>query len=342
MNNFQRLIHLLFCSLVTWINVNFRSERGSFSIDTAFIEGFRNNIMMLSQQKEARLFGKSRNEQQIGEVDSYEQIDASDAVDILDRHGDTPIVNTPHARRQVALEDADWGDLIDKMDRVRMLIRPDDAYVQTAVWALNRKKDDIFIAAALGPARTGKKGLTTATLGFSNQLVCVDDAGGGAAGLNVFALTLLQQKFHDADIDEDMVKHLAIGSRQLQQLLNDPKATNADFTTVRALVNGKLNEFMGFVFTRTNRLPLTTVDVHYNAADGSVVVGPGPSTLGAGARRCIAWSEQGMLSAHAVDTIARISERDDKRYSTQIYVAHSVGAVRMEEDQVVEFFVTEA
>ena len=143
MNNFQRLIHLLFCSLVTWINVNFRSERGSFSIDTAFIEGFRNNIMMLSQQKEARLFGKSRNEQQIGEVDSYEQIDASDAVDILDRHGDTPIVNTPHARRQVALEDADWGDLIDKMDRVRMLIRPDDAYVQTAVWALNRKKDEI-------------------------------------------------------------------------------------------------------------------------------------------------------------------------------------------------------
>jgi len=103
----------------------------SFEITTAFVEGFRNNIYMLAQQKNARLWGKSRNESQNSEVENFERIGETEAEDIVDRHGDTPFMNSQHSRRQVTLQDADWGDLIDKLDRVKMLINPNDAYVKT-------------------------------------------------------------------------------------------------------------------------------------------------------------------------------------------------------------------
>lgn len=316
------------------------SEAGSFQVDTAFIEGFKNNIYILSQQRAPRLFNVSRRESQASETDFYERIGSSDANDVLDRHGDTPINNTPHSRRAVDLQDADWGDLIDKLDRVRLLIRPDDAYVQTAVMALNRKKDDVFIVAALGIARAGKKATVSVALPDAQKIVVVDDAGGGSSRMNVFTLTLLQEKFDEADIAEDIPRHIAWSSKAKQHLLNETKATSSDFASVKALVSGQINSFMGFMFHRSQLLPVTAAITNYDAPDGQVDAGGG-SALAAGARRCFAWVEDGMISATGVDLFADIGPRRDKRMSTQVYVQHSVGSVRLEEEKVVEFLLDE-
>ena len=309
----------------------------SFEITTAFVEGFRNNIYMLAQQKNARLWGKSRNESQNSEVENFERIGETEAEDIVDRHGDTPFMNSQHSRRQVTLQDADWGDLIDKLDRVKMLINPNDAYVKTAVAALNRKKDDIFIAAALGVARGGKKGADVIALPDTQKLVATD--GAIATNLNVLTLTLVQAKFDDADVEEDTPRMFAWTGSQKQAMLNEDKATSSDFASVKALVRGEINSFMGFEFIRSQRLPVTAAITAYVPATGEL---GGGSNLAAGARRCFAWLEDGMISSHGEDLIARISERDDKRYSTQIYAAHSVGAVRMEEEKVIEVICNEA
>ena len=313
----------------------------SFQITTAFVEGFKNNIYMLSQQKNARLFNKSRKESQRSDTDYYEIIGETEANDVLDRHGDTPINNSPHTRRAVSLQDADWGDMIDKLDRVRLLIRPDDAYVKIAVAAMNRKKDDIFIAAALGIARSGRTGSTNVALPNAQKLVSVDEDGTtGSAPFSVYTLTLMLQKFEEADIDEDSKLYFAWSAAAKRQLLNQTKATSSDYTTVQALVKGQINSFMGFEFIRTQRLPVTAAATTYTVAGGAV--GSGSGTLAAGARRCVAWVEDGMISATGIDLFAKMSERDDKRYSTQIYVNHSVGAVRMEEVKVIEVLVDES
>jgi len=330
---------MILCAFGRFFNL-FNNEVGSFQVDTAFVEGFKNNIYMLSQQKSARVFGRSRNESQASETDFYERIGDSDANDVTDRHGDTPINNTPHSRRAVTLEDADWGDLIDKLDRVRLLIRPDDAYVKTAVMALNRKKDDVFIAAALGIARAGKKGEISVSLPDTRKIVAVDDAGGGSSRFNVFTLTNMLEKFESEDVDEDLTKYFAWSSKVKQQLLNDTKATSSDFATVKALVQGQINEYMSFNFIRTQRLPVTAAATDYVAASGQVLVGGG-SVLAAGARRCVAWVEDGMISSTGLDLFADIGPRRDKRMSTQIYVLHSVGAVRVEEEKVLEVLVDE-
>lgn len=317
------------------------SQIGSFSVDTAFVDGFHSNIMMLTQQRTARLWGKSRRESQSVEVDFFERLAPTDAEDIVDRHGDTPIMNSQHSKRQVTLLDADWGDLIDRMDRVRMLISPDSSYALSGTMALNRKKDDVFISAALGVARGGRKGEFNVLLPDTQKLVSIAENGTGATNLNVFTLSLISLKFDTADVDEgdEERRYLAFSGSQKQSLLRDNQAIDADYTNVKALVKGDIDEFFGFEFVRTQRLPVTAAITAYNPATGEL---GGASNLPAGARRCFAYLESGMLSSTGEDLIARISERDDKRYSTQVYVAHSVGAVRMEEVQLIEVICLEA
>jgi len=318
----------------------------SFEITTAFVDGFRNNIYMLTQQTDARLFGKSRTEAQNSKTDFYERIGVVEAQEVRNRHGDTPLMNTPHSRRAVTLSDAEFADLVDKLDMIRTLIEPTNAYVKAAISALNRKKDDVFIAAALGTALTGDEGNIPVALPVSQKLVSIDESSGAAKNFSVFLLTKTQEKFDSADVEDGMMRHFAWSSSQKQALLNDTKATSQDFASVRALVSGQINTFMGFNFVRSERLPFIVdpTQLLWENAGGQLLsetggaAGAGQSAGVAGEqyRRCFAWIEDGMISSIGKDLMARVSERDDKRYSTQIYVCHSVGAVRMEEIKVVE------
>lgn len=310
----------------------------SFEITTAHVEGFKSNIYMLSQQKEARLFYKARMESQNSKVDHYEQIGGVEAVEITNRHGDTPILDVPHSRRQVTLKDADFGTLVDKMDQIRTLIEPTNAYAIRAVEALNHKKDDTFITAALGTAITGEDGDIPVAFPDSQKVVCVkEDGSGDAANFNVLLLTNIQEKFDLADVEEEM-RYIAWSSSQKASLLNETKATSSDYASVKALTTGTINSFMGFEFIRSERLPFildpTTIkwddDGTFNAAGANA--GLGAETW----RSCFAWQMSGMLSSIGEEQFARIKEMDTKRFSTLVYVRHSVGAVRMEEVKVVE------
>ena len=292
---------------------------------------------MLSQQMEARLARSCRQEMQEGETGYYERLGLAEANKITDRHGDTVHSNTPHSRRAVDLEEADYSDLIDKMDRVKLLINPDDAYVKAAVNGINRYKDDVFISAALGNARSGKKGTVNVSLPNSQKIGATD--GTQSTGLNVFTLTLVQEKFDSNDVDEDIPRYFAYSGKQKQNMLNETEVTSADYNTIRALVQGKIDTFMGFKFIRSERLPVTAGSTTFTVADGTV--GSGAGTIAAGARRCIAWAEDGMIFATGVDLLVRIDELPTKRYSTQVYAAHQVGAVRMEEEKVVEVLCAE-
>lgn len=309
----------------------------SFQITTAHVEGFKSNIYMLSQQKEARLFYKARMESQNSKTDYYEQIGGVEAVDIINRHGDTPILDVPHSRRAVTLKDADFGALIDKMDQIRTLIEPTNAYAQRAVQALNNKKDEIFITAALGTALTGEDGDVPVALPDSQKVVCVaEDGSGAAANFNVLLLTNAQKKFDEADVDMEG-RYIAWSSSQKAALLNETKATSGDFASVKALTTGMINSYMGFEFIRSEKLPfvLDATTIRWDA-QGNIVAAGGTLGTTEEFRRCFAWCMSGMVSSVGEEQFARISEREDKRYSTQVYVRHSVGCVRMEEVKVVE------
>ncbi len=286
----------------------------STEITTAMVEQYGSNIDLLSQQKDARFSGKTRSESQTGETAFYEQIGATAAVQRTSRHADTPRVDTPHARRAVTMDTFEWADLIDQADKVRLLIDPTSSYSMSAVMAMNRSRDDVMIEAALGTARTGKKGTVNVILPVTQKIVA------SATGLTIDKLREAAEIINANDVDPDIRRYLAFSSRQLTNLLATTEVTSSDFNTVKALVEGKVNEFMGFTFVRTERL---TTDSN-------------------GDRQVIAWAEDGLLMAQGNNNITRITERSDKSYSVQVFRSEDFGATRMEEDKVVEIACVEA
>jgi hypothetical protein len=287
----------------------------SFQVDTALVNTYKSNIEIQFQQKGSRLRAWCREESQNAEFDFYDRVTATDAVEVVGRHQDTPLMSTPHDRRRVALRDFDWADLVDKKDKLRMLADPTSAYTTTAVYALGRSMDDIIIEAAFGTAYTGKTGSTTVTFPAASEVAVDYVEAGAAANSNLTVGKLRRARFlltsTEAE-EEGEILCLVCTASQIQSLLRTTEVTSADYNTVKALVNGEIDTFMGFKFVRTQRL-----------------------TVAANIRDCIAFAQGGILIAVADDITVDVGPRRDKRNSTQIYVCGSFGSTRMWEEKVI-------
>jgi len=203
--------------------------------------------------------------------------------------------------------DYEFADLIDEQDKVRMLIDPTSAYAQAAAAAMGRAMDDEIITAAIGTANTGETGSTSTSMLAANQIA------NGGTDLTVAKLRTAKKRLDLESVDPSIPRYIAVGPEQIDALLGDTNVTSSDFNTVKALVQGEIDTFMGFKFITTNRL----------SKSGNI-------------RSCFAWAEDGLALAIGKDVMARIDERSDKGYATQVYYCMTIGATRMEEEKVVQ------
>jgi|TARA_Y100000296_G_scaffold75841_1_gene95927 hypothetical protein len=294
----------------------------STQITTAFVNQYKANVEHLLQQKGSRLRPFCRVETQGAEFEYYDRIGSVDAIEVTSRHSDTPLISTPHDRRQVSLRDFDWADMIDRTDKIRLLIDPASPYAQNAAWALGRKMDDIIIEAAHGTAKSGKTGGTSVSFDSASQIAVnyVESGSATNSGLTIGKLRKAKRLLDANETDPSDPRYIALTSLQVTDLLKTTEVTSSDFNSVKALVQGDVNSFMGFQFIRTERV----------AADSNDY------------RRVIAWSKSGMLMAVGADITVDIGPRRDKRNSTQVYCSASFGASRMEEGKVLEIKCSEA
>ena len=192
-----------------------------------------------------------------------------------------------------------------------MLIDPTSTYAQAAAAAIGRAMDDEIITAATGTALTGKAGSTSTSI--SNSIAH------GSADLTVAKLLEAKELLDEGDVDPSIPRHIAVSPDQITALLNTTEVKSSDFNTVKALARGELDTFLGFKFHVSNRLSVSS-----------------------SIRECFAWAEDGILLAVGKDTTARIEERADKSYSTQVYYCASFAATRMEEAKVVRIYADES
>ena len=286
----------------------------SSQITTAFVQQYSANIQMLSQQMGSLLRDKVRLESINGKNAFMDQVGSVTAVKRTSRHSDTPQIDTPHARRRVSLVDYEFADLIDEQDKVRLLIDPTSSYAQAAAMAMGRAMDDEIISAALGTAFTGETGSTSTALPAGQKIV-----ESGTDGLTIAKLRTAKEKFDLASVDPSIARHIIVGPRQITDLLGTTEVTSSDFNTVKALANGEINSFLGFNFIVSNRLSIESSK-----------------------RKVIAFASDGITLGVGKDVEARIDERADKSYATQVYYCMSIGATRMEEEKVVEIKCHEA
>ena len=287
----------------------------STQITTAFVQQFSANVQMLSQQKGSLLRRAVREEPVTGEKAFFDQVGSATAVKKTSRHGDTPISDTPHSRRMVTMDHWEYADLIDDSDKVAMLIDPTSSYANAAAYAIGRAIDDAIIEAADGTALTGKSGSTSTVLP-AGQIVGVASP---AAGLTIAKMVNAKKILDQNNVDPSLKRYIAVHPEQIEDLLNNTTVTSADYNTVKALVQGDINTFMGFEFITSTRL----------ATDGSSY------------RQVLAWAEDGITLAMGKDLMTQITQRADKSYSTQVYVCAQFGATRMEEEKVVQILCSE-
>jgi len=285
----------------------------SVQITTAFVEQYKSNVFHLAQQKGSRLRDAVRTETVTGKSHYFERIGSVAAQKRTSRHADTPRMDTPHSRRKVTMDDYDWADLIDQEDKVRMLISPQSEYAMAGAWAMGRAMDDAIIGAATGNAYGGVSGGTTVALPAGQKIAV------GGAGLTLAKLISAKEILDGNDIDPDEPRFMIATSKQMSNLLNEQKVTSFDYASVKALVQGQIDTFMGFNFIRTERLGL----------DGN------------GDRQVLAFIRSGIGLAVGSDVSTRISERADKNYATQVFLSMTIGATRVEDEKVVEIACSE-
>ena len=286
----------------------------STEITTAFVEQYSSNIQMLSQQKGSLLRDKVRVESVTGKNAFFDQVGSVTASVRSTRHADTPQSDTPHSRRRVSLVDYEFADLIDDLDKVRMLVDPTSTYALAAAYAMGRAMDDAIITAATGSADTGVAGGTAVALP-SSQII----AEAGTTGMTIAKLREAKEIIDLADVDPSLPRHIIVSPKQITDLLGTTEVTSSDFNTVKALAQGDINSFLGFNFVVSNRLAVASQ-----------------------IRDCIAFVSDGIGLAVGKDSTARIDERADKGYATQVYYSAAFGATRMEEDKVVKIQAYEA
>ena len=285
----------------------------STQITTAFVNQFSANVQMLSQQMGSLLRNAVDVESVNGEKAFFDQVGSAAAVKKTSRHADTPLIDTPHTRRMVTMADYEYADLIDDQDRVRLLIDPTSTYGRAAAAAMGRAMDDEIIAAALGTALTGKDGSTSTALPAGQKIAH------GSAGLTIAKLVSAKELLDAASVDPSIPRHIIVSPKQVSDLLNNTTVTSSDFNTVKALAQGEINTFVGFNFIVSNRL---TTDSNSD-------------------RQVIAFASDGIKLAMGKEPSAKIDERADKSYATQVYYCQTIGATRMEEEKVVEIACNE-
>lgn len=282
----------------------------SQQITEAFVQQFADNFKHVAQQQMSRFEGAVTIEPNIvGMSKSVNRLGQRTAQRRTQRHGDTPINDQPHSTRFVDLYDWEDGDMVDDQDKIRMLVDPASDYVKAMVAGMNRAKDDVIIQAFGGGSRSTQAGVIVPLT--TSQKIAV-----GGTGLTKAKIIQAKKIFRLNEADEEAGEELymAYHANALTDILADTTLTSADFMTVKMLQEGTLKgTWMGFRWIPSERLPKT-----------------------GNTRFCYAWAKSGVVLGKGKDITTKVGEDPGKGFNVRIYAKQSLGAVRVEEEKVVE------
>jgi hypothetical protein len=308
----------------------------SFSVTDAFVNQYSGMIRHNAQQKYARLRPAVYEEPLVGESLYLEYLAPTAARKSQARHEDSPIMNSQHLRRRLSPYSYKWGDLIDKEDKVRMLIDPTSPYSLAGAYAMQRGVDDELIGGMWATAYAGHAGNTSITWpngsGESTpsqpagKQIAVNDwsfgNGSGNAGLTISKVISGRVALLAGEGDEDEEVYIACSGVQFGNMLATAEFTSGDYSELKALSNKKWHGMsaLGVTWLHSERLQL-------NAS---------------GYRRVPMWRKSGIGLGVASDISGRVGERPDKSFSWQVYADMVIGAARMEEVKLVELVCSES
>ena len=279
----------------------------SNTITQAQVKQFSANIHMLFQQEGSVLRPYLWEKPLNGKYRYFERLAKTEAVQKTTRHSPTPNVESQHSRRRAEATDWHWNDFLDPQDEIRILIQPANEYARNAAYALGRTLDRIIIAAFNAAAFTGEEGTTSVNFP-SGQVIA-----NGGTGFTIDKLLEVKRMMDLAHVPPSG-RHIVFDTYAEEDLLGTTEITSADYNTVKALVQGQVNSFLGFTFHKIQtELPSS-----------------------ANITSAFAWHESSMGVVVGKEISTRMDERNDLSYAMQVYASATFGAVRIEDEGVVQ------
>ena len=143
----------------------------------------------------------------------------------------TPL-NVTYSQATVTLADYIAAEYSDIFNQAKVNFDERQELVQVVAKAIGRRSDQMIID-ALAASSTS---LTVAT-----------SIGGAGTNLNMAKLREAARLLNTANVPAED-RYMLIHASQLASLLSETSVTSSDFNTVKALVQGEINTFMGFTF----------------------------------------------------------------------------------------------
>ena len=290
----------------------------SINVPVAFEQKFKNDFILLSQQMGSKLRSRVRTDPDYMDAKyiHFDRIGSTNMVKRTTRHADTVLVDTPHSRRRGVVEDHEWADLIDRQDLMRMsrsLGQVVSKYAQNAAWAAGREYDNVIISAANGNAISVDEDDASSNVALpAAQKIAVS-----AAGMTLDKLIEGREILAEGDVDMDNPMNevtLVVHPNQMSDLLAITELKSKDFNSTAVLVDGKVARVMGWDVVETTRLT--------NDSSGD--------------RLCLLFARSAIGFGVPDDIFTDVGPRRDKGNATQVYLAQTMGAVRIEDEKMVQ------
>jgi hypothetical protein len=290
----------------------------AISIPAAYVETFEATVRQLAQQKNSRLRMCVSEINKQSETHNWDRLGASTAraktsarmVSPAGGNGSGAVGATDGlawTRRNTTIATYDTGEVIEKENIVQMLIDPKSATAENLVMNMQRKIDDIIIAAATAAAGDGAGGTVAFTTGQT--------IGDYSTEIDLDTILQVDELFVTNDVDPDEERYFVIGPKQRRKLMQLIEVTSSDFQAQQALATGYLPNFMGFNWIVSNRL---------NVPAGDQL-------------DCLAFTKKGIGLHVAGDITTEVAPRPDMSFAWQIYMMLNMAAVRVEDEHVVRF-----
>jgi len=288
----------------------------AITIDAAFIEEYRNLVTHTVQQSGNLLRSTITEVSSGGKAYNFELLGPTEMVAKTGRRVDTVYADDDWTRRVAGPGTFTNTMTVESEDKVQMLVDPMSNYHKAQGMAINRKYDDLIIAAATGTALDGD--------GVANAFPAGQVIGSATQLMDFDIITAVQEKFMQNFINPDVPKCMVIGPTQVRALLKLEQQTNSDYVTTQALqtlnATGIVHNWMGFTWIVSNRL-----------------LDPGTGEIS-----CLAFTPQALGLAVNQDLMVEIGKDPGKSYMWQAFVQMTAGAVRIEDEQIVHLHLKDA
>lgn len=225
---------------------------------------------------------------------------------------DTKVTEPEHTQRWIYADDYDCAIFVDRIDTLRMIYDPTNPYVERMREAAARLQDEVIASAFFATAMVGKQGLTAKTFPAADTIAV------GGTRFTVAKLRAARKLLKKRKVKlREATPMIAITAEQADDLLGDTTVTSQDYNTVKALVNGDVDSFMGFRFVQIEDI------VPSRTTNGTDLI-----------RQCPVWVPSGMHFGDWQGLQLVVNNRPDKNNIKQIHGCLSFGATRIEEGKV--------